>query len=76
MEGRLAQLVEHLVYTERVSGSSPLPPTMVSHDIAFEPQMEWGESLRLSVAWPISCLKWKSQGHKERVESALRRLGS
>ena len=25
--GRLAQLVEHLVYTERVSGSSPLPPT-------------------------------------------------
>ena len=26
--GRLAQLVEHLVYTERVSGSSPLPPTM------------------------------------------------
>ena len=28
-EGRLAQLVEHLVYTERVSGSSPLAPTMV-----------------------------------------------
>ena len=27
-EGRLAQLVEHLVYTERVSGSSPLPPTI------------------------------------------------
>ena len=26
-DGRLAQLVEHLVYTERVSGSSPLPPT-------------------------------------------------
>ena len=25
--GRLAQLVEHLVYTERVSGSSPLAPT-------------------------------------------------
>ena len=27
-KGRLAQLVEHLVYTERVSGSSPLPPTI------------------------------------------------
>ena len=27
MRGRLAQLVEHLVYTERVIGSSPLPPT-------------------------------------------------
>jgi hypothetical protein len=27
-KGRLAQLVEHLVYTERVSGSSPLAPTM------------------------------------------------
>ena len=28
MLGRLAQLVEHLVYTERVIGSSPLPPTI------------------------------------------------
>ena len=28
--GRLAQLVEHLVYTERVIGSSPLPPTILS----------------------------------------------
>ena len=27
-KGRLAQLVEHLVYTERVIGSSPLPPTI------------------------------------------------
>src|SRR4051812_34200851 len=27
-QGRLAQLVEHLVYTERVGGSSPSPPTM------------------------------------------------
>ena len=27
-DGRLAQLVEHLVYTERVSGSNPLPPTI------------------------------------------------
>ena len=26
-EGRLAQLVEHLVYTERVGGSRPSPPT-------------------------------------------------
>lgn len=25
--GWLAQLVEHLPYTQRVSGSSPLPPT-------------------------------------------------
>jgi hypothetical protein len=33
MMGRLAQLVEHLVYTERVSGSSPLAPTML--DVAF-----------------------------------------
>jgi hypothetical protein len=28
--GRLAQLVEHLVYTERVGGSSPSPPTTTS----------------------------------------------
>jgi 3'(2'), 5'-bisphosphate nucleotidase len=26
-DGRLAQLVEHLVYTERVGGSSPSAPT-------------------------------------------------
>ena len=35
-EGRLAQLVEHLVYTERVSGSSPLPPTIFLKDFRFE----------------------------------------
>jgi hypothetical protein len=28
-EGRLAQLAEHLVYTERVGGSSPSPPTRI-----------------------------------------------
>jgi hypothetical protein len=28
-QGRLAQLVEHLVYTERVGGSSPSPPTSI-----------------------------------------------
>ena len=28
--GRLAQLVEHLVYTEGVKGSSPLLPTKIS----------------------------------------------
>ncbi len=27
--GRLAQLVEHLVYTERVGGSIPSPPTIL-----------------------------------------------
>ncbi|SVC33905.1 uncharacterized protein METZ01_LOCUS286759, partial [marine metagenome] len=27
--GRLAQLVEHLVYTERVVGSSPSAPTIL-----------------------------------------------
>ena len=26
--GRLAQLVEHIVYTDRVGGSSPSPPTI------------------------------------------------
>src|ERR1700730_2999223 len=29
--GRLAQLVEHLVYTERAGGSSPSPPTNARH---------------------------------------------
>jgi mannose-6-phosphate isomerase len=30
-KGRLAQLVEHLVYTERVGGSSPSAPTITRH---------------------------------------------
>jgi hypothetical protein len=32
-QGRLAQLVEHLVYTERVGGSSPSPPTNEFKDL-------------------------------------------
>src|SRR5690242_14968810 len=35
--GRLAQLVEHLVYTERVGGSSPSPPTTITTDIYCVP---------------------------------------
>jgi hypothetical protein len=46
-EGRLAQLVEHLVYTERVGGSSPSPPTIagmcitkvLDRPFAFHPKM-------------------------------------
>src|SRR5689334_18008962 len=33
--GRLAQSVEHLVYTERVGGSSPSPPTSPSDHCDF-----------------------------------------
>jgi hypothetical protein len=33
-QGRLAQLVEHLVYTERVGGSSPSPPTMLARSLS------------------------------------------
>ena len=36
-QGRLAQLVEHLVYTERVGGSSPTPPTTTIATIATVP---------------------------------------
>ena len=32
--GRLAQLVEHLVYTEGVKGSSPLLPTKIRGGVA------------------------------------------
>lgn len=31
--GRLAQLVERLLYTERVGGSSPSPPTSICDDL-------------------------------------------
>src|SRR5689334_4769055 len=31
--GRLAQLVEHLVYTQRVGGSSPSPPTKAQNQL-------------------------------------------
>ena len=33
VSGRLAQLVEHLVYTERVGGSNPSPPTIFKTNI-------------------------------------------
>ena len=33
--GRLAQLVEHLVYTERVGGSSPSPPTKENQQVTW-----------------------------------------
>ena len=33
-EGRLAQLEEHLVYTERVGGSRPSPPTISPKSLA------------------------------------------
>ena len=33
--GRLAQLVERLVYTENVGGSSPSPPTIISNVLIF-----------------------------------------
>ena len=32
--GRLAQLEEHLVYTERVGGSRPSPPTISPNSLA------------------------------------------
>ena len=38
--GRLAQLVEHLVYTERVSGSSPLAPTIFGFKPIEAPKMQ------------------------------------
>ncbi len=31
-KGRLAQLAEHLAYTERVGGSNPSPPTSPGRD--------------------------------------------
>ncbi len=43
--GRLAQLVEHLVYTERVGGSSPSSPTN------FGRGTHWIVSLSFFMAW-------------------------
>ena len=34
LPGRLAQLVEHLIYTERVTGSSPVAPTQFNAEVA------------------------------------------
>ena len=44
--GRLAQLVEHLVYTERVGGSSPSPPTTVTDDHGTADHFARNTSLR------------------------------
>ena len=34
--GRLAQLVEQLIYTEKVTGSSPVPPTNTKYFAGLE----------------------------------------
>jgi hypothetical protein len=41
--GRLAQLVEHLVYTERVGGSSPSPPTISGKSKPSQAEAKLGE---------------------------------
>ena len=40
--GRLAQLGEHLVYTEGVGGSIPSPPTTLFNDFALILEILWG----------------------------------
>ena len=47
--GRLAQLVEHLVYTERVGGSSPSPPT-TTRDCTAPASVSYGGRGRAAVA--------------------------
>ena len=47
IQGRLAQLVEHLVYTERVSGSSPLAPTIVRKAVLIRKAL-----VHYLVMWP------------------------
>ena len=43
---RLAQLEEHLVYTQEVSGSSPLRRT-ISNDVYLNSQHQYGDKLCL-----------------------------
>src|SRR5450631_1074197 len=47
--GRLAQLVEHLVYTERVGGSRPSPPTTRRRAASSGPRFGRWISLLLAV---------------------------
>ena len=48
--GRLAQLVEHLVYTEGVGGSSPSPPIISSPRRAIRPRVRFDGRCRPSPA--------------------------
>ncbi len=56
--GRLAQLVEHLVYTERVSGSNPLPPTI--HPTKSQPS---GFDDQAGVDYEYRRIKTSGTGH-------------
>ncbi len=50
--GRLAQLVEHLVYTERVIGSSPIPSTSSERTVENKKGLE-GNAIRHSPGFSI-----------------------
>ena len=58
--GRLAQLVEHLVYTERVGGSSPSPPTRMRGEMAACGLARSLVTLLASVAVAASLLGWST----------------
>ena len=73
--GRLAQLVEHLVYTERVGGSSPSPPTIAPElpDLRNITRRAIVAALALSVGlWLFAEPAWAQSGpmefHLARVE--------
>ncbi len=56
LNGRLAQLEAHLVYTQEVTGSSPVPPTIMSKkdtwykQCRFETRTDSG-GLKIDTAW-------------------------
>jgi hypothetical protein len=60
VQGRLAQLVEHLVYTERVSGSSPLAPTIFGLRPIEAPKMQetpFPFMLQKSLCWHFARMR-------------------
>ena len=56
--GRLAQLVEHRLYTPAVTGSSPVPPTSRRSPLALR-ALAWGEPEKVVIGargnwWAVS----------------------
>src|SRR3954471_12855296 len=72
--GRLAQLVERLLYTQDVGGSSPSPPTSL-HTRSAEAASTAGTRLR-RVGYAASRRPVRSDHRRRRTTRSFRRLSS
>jgi len=69
--GRLAQLIEQVLYTDKVAGLSPAFPTK---SLFFDKYNFGGERIRLIIGFYIACSGWSKMVHfNNRLKNKRRR---